>query len=99
MPDDVISDGDLDLRALRAELHSHPAFTALKQWAIGQRTAYYQNLAKQLFENPGAISEADLEYKRGYWKGIARLLNQPFFDAQQLRADMEQTEEAGNDLE
>lgn len=99
MPDNVAADEGLDLRALRAELHAHPAFAALKQWTIEQRTAYYENLGKQLYENPGTISEADLDYKRGYWKGIARLLNQPFFDAAELRADMERTEEAGNDLE
>ncbi|MCR4341303.1 MAG: hypothetical protein NUW01_15605 [Gemmatimonadaceae bacterium] len=99
MPDDVAPDDDLDLRALRAELQAHPAFAALKQWAIGQRTAYYENLGRQLYESPGTFADSDLDYKRGYWKGIARLLNQPFFDAEQLRADMARTEEEHDDLE
>lgn len=74
-------------------MNAHPAFAALKQWAIEQRTAYYENLAKQIFETPGTLAESDLDYKRGYWKGIARMLNQPFFDAKQLRADMERTQD------
>lgn len=85
------------MRALRAELHANPAFVALKQWAIAQRTAYYENLGKQLYAKPGGLAEADLDYKRGYWNGIARLLNQPFFDLKALRADMER--EADNELE
>lgn len=94
----IPAENDDGLRPLRAELQSNPAFIALKQWAIEQRTGYYENLGKQLFENPGTIAESDLDFKRGYWRGQMRLLNQPFFDAQALQADMDRADEAADDI-
>lgn len=83
---------DDDSKRLRAELNGHPAFDELKRWAHEQRDLYLRNLAKALFLNPAAVTEAAVGEKSAFFRGMNFVLNQPFFSAKSLEGELERKE-------
>lgn len=79
---------DDERKRLLASLEAHPAWAELKAWTQEQRDAYLRKLADAIYEGR-PLTEADLDYKRGFFRGMALLLNQPFFSAAQLRKEIE----------
>lgn len=80
-----------DRKQLVAELKRQPGFDALRAWAHEIRDAYFLNLAKALF-NGESVTAEDLAYKRGYFKGINRALNEVEFSAKAVEADLQRSE-------
>jgi len=60
----------------------------VKEW----RTAYYAELGQTLYSGAVTIAESDLDFKRGYFKGMARLLNQAKFDFDAVQRDLQRSE-------
>jgi hypothetical protein len=58
---------------------------------IGWREDYYLNLGKALYAGK-PISEADLDFKRGYFAALARLFNEPEFSARAIERDLNRKE-------
>lgn len=75
-------------RQLIADLHRHQGFALLREWVTEQRDGYFKNLAAELYAGK-PLADADLDYKRGYFKGMFRLLNEANFTAKQIQADLE----------
>lgn len=69
---------------LVARLLETPEWRELQKAADEARERYFKNLAKTLYNDPGSISEADLQYKRGFWRGVDWLLKQPTLDGNRL---------------
>lgn len=72
---------------LLADLARHPAWPLLRQWAIDQKDLYFKNLAQAMFANPDTVTAEDLAYKRGYFKGVFRALNEPTIINKRLTPD------------
>jgi hypothetical protein len=75
-------------RQLVADLYAHPGFEALKRRARKLREDYYFALASDMYAKPAAVTEAALNEKRAYFKGMARILNEAWLDAKDLERDL-----------
>ena len=69
---------------LIARLVESPEWRELQLAAEEAKTQYFTNLAKGIYNDPSRITEADLQYKRGWWRGIDWLLKQPTLDHAKL---------------
>lgn len=58
-----------------------------------QREAYFANLARTLYDKQGVLTDVDLAYKRGYFYGMNRLLNEPLIGLKKLERESEQRSE------
>lgn len=75
-----------------AELVNHPAWPILRGRVQGWRETYFKNLGDQLYQGQIVLADSDLDFKRGYFKGISRLLNEPAFTQKQLERDLNRKE-------
>lgn len=67
-----------------ADLAGHPGWELLRQRAVESRDRYMGNLAKTLYDDPSSLDPAAVEYRRGFFRGIFWLLNNPVFEAREL---------------
>ncbi len=91
----AVSDRRLeDERQMLADLYQHPGFAVLKERVRKIKQEYFEALAADLYGNPEKIREADLTAKQQYFKGIARILNEPYFEARHVTQDLARKEAA-----
>lgn len=65
---------------------------ALREQVGEWKERYYVTLGRQLYDGVTTIGESDLDYKRGYFKAMDRLLNQPRMDYEQVQRDLQRSE-------
>lgn len=81
-----------DEQRLVADLQNHPGWALLKGLTIEWRAAYYKNLADSLYNGTTPLAEADLDFKRGYFKALARLFNEPGFNQKTIERGLNRKE-------
>lgn len=69
---------------LLASLANHPGWTVLRQRTKAARDSYFTSLGRQLYNNPAAVTDADIHYRRGFYRGCFWVLNNPVFTAAKL---------------
>jgi hypothetical protein len=76
---------------LIAELYNTPGWDALRSLVKEWRDGYYTQLGQAIYAG-AKLEESDLDYKRGYWKALDRLLNQPKFSHDAVLRDLQRLE-------
>lgn len=76
-----------------AELASHPGWGELRKRAAKARDQYFANLGKTLYLGE-PVSDADLHYRRGFFRGMNYILNQGTIEADALERELKTMKEA-----
>jgi hypothetical protein len=72
-----------------ADLANHPGWKELSAIVMEQKAAYFQSLGAALYNDPESVTETDLHFKRGFFKGMIWLLANPALELRELRKELE----------
>jgi hypothetical protein len=54
-----------------------------------QKASYFQSLGAALYNDPRSVTETDLHFKRGFFKGMVWLLANPVVEVKKLQAELD----------
>jgi hypothetical protein len=78
-----------DRTKILADLATQPGWQELSKIVLEQKTAYFQTLGAALYNDPKSVTETDLHFKRGFFKGMIWLLANPAFELRQLQQELD----------
>jgi hypothetical protein len=70
-----------------ARLAETPEFAELCKWYDEDKERYFTSLSRKLFENPDALKDDDVRYKRERYVGMQKLLEKPAFFRDKLKKE------------
>jgi hypothetical protein len=72
-----------------ADLANHPGWKELSAIVMEQKASYFQSLGAALYNDPRSVTETDLHFKRGFFKGMVWLLANPVVEVKKLQAELD----------
>lgn len=75
-----------------ARLADSPEWAELRTIFDDAKETYFRKLARRIYSNPESITNSDLHYKRGVYRGVEIVLNEPHRLAEALQKAADRTE-------
>jgi hypothetical protein len=72
-----------------ADLANHPGWKELSAIVMEQKASYFQSLGAALYNDPRSVTETDLHFKRGFFKGMVWLLANPVVEVKKLQQELD----------
>lgn len=69
------TESEIELLEALHTIANHPKFELAKTAILELREAYFKNLAQGLALQAGPVDQREIDYKRGFWKGVLWALN------------------------